>query len=80
MFKVNNRSTRHHSGVFIVHSEYAMLNIFDILFQLFLLTLNLMHFSVKSRCPVTYNTKLYITTVNNNSFLSLTILSQRAPF
>ena len=35
-----------------------------------------MHFSVRSRCPVTFNTELYATTVNN-SFLSLTIFSHK---
>ena len=55
MFKVNNRSTRGCSGVFIKYLQPQFL-----------------HFRVGSRSPVTFKTKLYVTTVNN-SFLPLFI-------
>ena len=61
---------------FILVSSLFTLNISDRLFEWYLLTLNLMHFSVRSRCLVTFNTKLYITTVNN-SFLPLTIFCHK---
>ena len=85
MFKVNNRCTRCHSGVFVSNIEY----ISHVVPMRFLLTLNMemkdgilyclildlsMHFRAGSRSPVTFKMKLYVTTVNN-SFQQLPIFN-----
>ena len=86
MFNENNRIIRNRSGVFIVHFEYIWHNtvVFFVDFEqvmaggvLYCLNLNSpMHFRVRSRSPVTFNTKLYVTTINN-SFQPLTIFCHK---
>ena len=89
MFKVNNRSTKHCSGVVIVNFEY----IWHVVLVFFLLTLNMqmpdgilyclnlnlsVQFRVQSRDPVTFKTELSVTIVNNSFQLLSIFLSQRA--
>ena len=73
MFKVNNRSTRCCSVVcFLLILKIKMVD--DLLYCL---NLNLsMHFRVRSRSPVTFKAKLYVTTVNN-SFQPLPIFCRK---
>ena len=76
MFKFNNRSTKCCSAVFIVNFQYIW-RIVLVCFLLFehvngrwntlLPNLNLsMPFRIGFRSPVTFKTKLYVTTANNN--------------
>ena len=68
MFKFNNRSTKCCSAVFIVNFQY----IWRIVLVCFLLVWTckwqMEYFITQSkfRSPVTFKTKLYVTTVNNN--------------
>ena len=75
MFKVNNRSTTHHSGVFIVNLYLALLFLLTLNMQipdriLYYLDLNLsIPFGVESRSPPTFKTELSVIIVNNSSQL-----------
>ena len=68
MFKVNNRNTRHCSGVFIVHFRY----IWHIILVFFCLSVycfnlnSLMHPRVRFRSLFIFSTDLHVTTVKNN--------------
>ena len=74
MFKVNNRSTRHCSGVIIVNFEcyssvfFADFNHVICRWNIYCLSnINLsMCFRVRSRRLVTFKMSLYVTTVNNS--------------
>ena len=85
MFKVNNRSTRCCSGVFIVYFG-CIWHIVPVFFcchwtckwqmEDLIAFISLMHFWVRSRSLVTFKIKPYITTVNS-SFQSLTIFCHK---
>ena len=78
MFKVNKRSNRHRSGIFIANFEYiwhiVLVSYFLLTLRmemtdgiLYCLNLNLsVHFKVEARSLITFKTKLYVSSVSSD--------------